>query len=338
MADESRGAPRHVTLLQELAERPHTFDFYQALREIECAFPDRPRIGESRRPQDDPVRFGQAPSLAFAPATLAALLTNVNGLPPRLVETFFGLLGPNGPLPLHLTEFARDRLRNSNDPTFVGFLDVFHHRMISLFYRAWARAQPAVSVDRGQRDRFALYIGAFLGLASPALRGRDAVPDAAKLSFAGLLGRQVRNADGLSAILRGFLRMPVAIQELVAHWMPLPEHLRTRLGDKAVCQLGTTAVAGASVWDLQTRCRIVVGPLTLAQYERFLPGAESYRRLSDWVRLYLGFELKWDCRLLLKGDEVPPLLLGYTGRLGWTTWIGTRLNEGPADDLILVGH
>ena len=337
MADEGRGASRHLVLFQALAAAPHAYDFYQALREIECAFPQRPRIGEARRPQDDPVRFGQSPSLAFAPSTLAAFLQSENGSPPRLIQNFFGLLGPNGPLPLHLTEFARDRLRNANDPTFVRFLDVFHHRLISLFYRAWSRAQPTTSLDRSGRDRFGLYIGAIAGIAAVSMRDRDAVPDEAKFSFAGLLGRQVRNAEGLASILKGFLRVPVQIQQLVAHWMELPDELRTRLGDKNVCQLGETAVAGMRVWDLQTKFRVVIGPLSLAQYERFLPAGESYGRLSDWVRNYTGFEYKWDCRLVLKGDQVPPMLLGYNGRLGWTTWLGTRLSDADADDLVLAG-
>lgn len=335
MADEGRSASRHLALFQALADAPYSFDFYQAVREIECAFSERPRIGESRRPQDDPVRFGQAPSLAFAPSTIAAFVVPEGG-PPRLIQHFFGLLGPNGPLPLHLTDHARDRLRNAGDPTFVRFLDVFHHRLLSVFYRVWARAQPTTSFDRSGRDRFALYIGAFAGMATAAMRNRDSVPDEAKFSFAGLLGRQVRNAEGLAAILRGFLRVPVEIHELVAHWMSLPEELGTRLGQESVCRLGETAVAGMRVWDLQTKFRVVIGPLSLAHYERFLPGGQSYRRLSDWVRNYVGCEYRWDCRVVLKGDEVPPMLLGYNGRLGWTTWLGTRLSEGHADDLVLA--
>jgi type VI secretion system protein ImpH len=338
VAADHRGSARHIALFRALAANPHAFDFYRALRQIECAFPDKPRLGEARRPQDEPVRFGQDPSLAFAPATLAAFVLGEEGKPPRLIQTFFGLLGPNGPLPLHLTEFARDRVRNSGDPTLVRFLDIFHHRLTALFYRAWARAQPTVSMDRSERDRFMLYLGAFVGLAEKRLRGRDALPDAVKLSFAGLLGRNVRNADGLTAILREFLGVPVEIQQWVAHWMALPDSLLTRLGNESVCRLGVTAVAGARVWDLQSRFRIVVGPLRFADYERFLPGGASYRKLSDWVRNYVGFEMKWDSRLMLEADQVPPLLLGYNGRLGWTTWLGTRLNEAPAADLVLGGH
>jgi type VI secretion system protein ImpH len=171
MAGDGRDASRHLALFQTLSAAPYSFDFYQALRRIECVFADHPRIGETRRPQDDPVRFGQDPSLAFATSTLAAFVPGEDGLPPRLSENFFGLFGPNGPLPLHLTDFARDRLRNVGDRTLVRFLDVFHHRLIGLFYRAWARAQPTVSRDRPDRDRFSIYLGALIGLAAPDLKG-----------------------------------------------------------------------------------------------------------------------------------------------------------------------
>src|SRR6478609_2460492 len=73
---------------------------------------------------------------------------------PRLYVTFGGMFGPQGPLPLHLTEYARDRIINSADPTFARFLDIFHHRMLSLVYRAWADAQPTVQFDRPESDRF----------------------------------------------------------------------------------------------------------------------------------------------------------------------------------------
>jgi type VI secretion system protein ImpH len=337
MAGEDRGAGRRVALFDALEAAPHKFDFFQALREIECAFPELPRIGEARRPQDEPVRFAQDPSLAFASSTLTAFVRGAEGMPPRLVQAFMGLLGPNGPLPLHLTEFARDRLRNSRDPTLVRFLDVFHHRMVSLFYRAWSRGRPTVTLDRSGRNGFALYLGALIGLDGNSMRGRDSVPDAAKRAVAGLLGRQARNTEGLESILKGYFRVPVRVEECVAHWMPLPEHLYTRLGDPQGAQLGRTAVIGARVWDLQSKFRIVVGPLSRSQYERFLPGEASFEHMRDWVRNYVGFEYTWDCRLALEKNEVPPLMLGYSGRLGWTTWLNTRVSEKDADDLVLAG-
>ncbi|MBE0618104.1 MAG: type VI secretion system baseplate subunit TssG, partial [Proteobacteria bacterium] len=172
MADTPRAATDDVEFFQALEREPYRFGFFQALRRLECAYRDKSRLGETARPAGDPVRLGQEPSLTFAPSTLASFSTGGEGRPSRLEILFLGLFGPNGPLPLHLTEYARSRLRNYDDPTFARFADLFHHRLLSLFYRAWANAQPVVQFDRPESDRFALYVGALCGLGMPSVRGR----------------------------------------------------------------------------------------------------------------------------------------------------------------------
>ncbi|MPZ18953.1 MAG: type VI secretion system baseplate subunit TssG [Luteitalea sp.] len=336
-----------LSLFARLAEAPYDYDFYQTLRRLECLYAEKPRWGRALRPLDEPVRLGQEPDLSFAPAPLASFEMGRDGRPPRLQVRLFGLLGPNGPLPLHLTEYARERLRHAGDPTFSRFLDLFHHRFLALFYRAWAQAQPHVQRDRPDEDRFAAFVGAFAGVSPAPFRNRDAVPDLAKLFHVGALVRQVRNAEGLGAILQHFFRVPVRIEEFVGHWMSLGAGERTRLGADGAT-LGTGAVVGRAVWDRQHKFRIHLGPLALAQYESFLPdkgGPVSpkpqrgeggpLRQLVDWVRMYLCFELDWDVRLCLDKHEVPPLKLGGRGQLGWTTWLGQRRTETDADELCL---
>lgn len=328
-----------------LAEAPYRYDFCQTLRRLECLHDGKPRWGQALRPVDEPVRLGQDPDLSFAPAPLASFETEGAG-PPRLQVRLFGLFGPNGPLPLHITEYARERLRLAGDPTLSRFLDVFHHRFLALFYRAWAQAQPHVSRDRPKADRFTVYVGAFMGMASIASRERDTLPDLAKFFHVGALIRQVRNTEGLAHILQHFFRVPVQIEEFVGHWLSLGTGERTFLSREGAA-LGSGAVLGSRVWDRQHKFRIRLGPLTLDQYESFLPaspklrsseggpGGVSLRKLVDWVRLYLCFELDWDVHLLLKQDEVPALALGGSQRLGWTTWLGRRRGDTPADDLFL---
>jgi type VI secretion system protein ImpH len=325
-----------LTVLRLLEDEAYRFDFYQAVRLLENAFPDRPRVGESMRPRDDAVRFTQRPELVFHPTTLAGFSQRGEGHAPRLAVNFFGLLGPHGPLPTHLTEYIRDRERNADDPTFARFLDVFQHRMVSLFYRAWANAQPAVSLERPGRDRFAMYVGATFGLGEAALRERDSVPDFAKLHFAGMLGAPTRPAAGLALILTRFFRLPVAIEEWVGHWMPLPAEARTRMGVRdGSSALGVSTLLGARVWDCQHKFRIVVGPLSLADYERFLPGGESLKRLADWVRNYVRDGLDWDVNLQLREAEVPRLKLGRHARLGLTSWVLSGAARGDQRQLKL---
>lgn len=322
-----------VALLADLEAAPWNHDFYDTLRRLECAFPERPRWGLSRVPAEDAIRLGQEPSLTFAPAPLAALIPADDTRPPVLLVHVFGLLGPNGPLPIHLTEYIRERQRHAQDRATARFLDVLQHRFLSLFYRAWAQAQPHVNHDRRDDDRFRVYVGAFAGIAPEFLRRRDSVDDMAKLFHAGALLRPARNVEGLQSILRHFFRVPVRVIEFVGHWMALGDRERTKLG-AAGASLGAGAVLGEAVWDRQHKFRLEIGPLTRDRYEALLPGGRDLQTLVDWVRMYLCFELEWDVRLVLSRAEVPPLALGRSGRLGWTTWLGRRPDR-DADDLCL---
>lgn len=219
-------------LFRQLSEKPYSYDFFQILRRIECAFPDYPRLGKALRPVDEPIRLAQEPSLAFASSSLALFEWPSAKALPRLEVRFFGLLGVNGPLPIHLTEYARERLLHHGDKTFARFLDLFHHRFIALFYQAWAQAQPVVHLDRPKEDRFAIYAGALQG-AKPSLDSQNNTlfpDDYAKLYFTGLLSRQIRSADGLIAILKGYFRLPVRLEPFVGHWMTIHLRERTYLG------------------------------------------------------------------------------------------------------------
>ena len=322
-----------LSFFAELAAAPYKFDFYQTLRRLECLHDEKPRWGRALRPVDEPVRLGQDPDLSFAPAPLSSFGVR-DGKIPRLQVRLFGLFGPNGPLPIHLTEYAHERLQHAGDPTLSRFLDVFHHRFLALFYRAWAQAQPSVNHDRPKEDRFTAYVGAFLGMSPAAFRDRDTLPDLAKFFHVGALIRQVRNAEGLAQILQHFFRVPVQIEEFVGHWMSLSRGERTYLSAEGAT-LGSGAVLGGRVWDRQHKFRIHLGPLTIGQYESFLPGGAPLRKLTDWVRTYLCFELDYDVRLLLKRNDVPSLSLGAGQRLGWTTWLGRRRSTAPASDVCI---
>lgn len=334
------GVPRVAAPMQlwhQLEAQPWRHDFYWTMRRIECHYTDRPRLGLGMRPVDEPVRVGQEPAMDFAPASLSGFKLNDKGLPPRMEVRFFGLFGPNGPLPLHLTDYARERLLHHGDRGFARFADVFHHRLLLLFYRAWAQAQPTVSLDRPKDDRFASYVGSLFGIGSAPLQRRDEIPDNAKLYYAGLLVRQARNADGLQAFVQGYFGLPTRVEQFVAHWMALPPDQRTQLRREPDPgkQLGVGAVLGRRVWDRQHKFRIHLGPLTLAQYEQFLPGGKGLEPLVAAVRQYIGFELDWDVRLILRADQVPLGRLGPHSRLGWTSWGGKRRDAGHAQPLII---
>jgi len=323
-------------LSRRLAETPHRFDFFVAVRHLENLHPDRPRVGHSKRPREDPVRFCQEASMAFAPRTISAFGADTHSRAPRMTVNFMGLLGPNGPLPLHLTQYIRDRVRNHGDLAMSRFLDVFHHRMVSLFYRAWASAQQEVQYERGDEDDYARYVGSLLGVGMDSFHRRDAVCDEARLHYSGHLACQTRHPEGLAALLADFYDLPVELIEFVGQWLDVPPDCQCRLGETPETgSLGRTTIVGARTWDCQQRFRLRFGPMGLNTYERLLPGGQSLRRLIAWVKNYTTDERTWEVQLILKEKEVPQMKLGETGRLGWTTWLTSGPLGRDADDLVL---
>lgn len=318
-----------VSTIASLTEAPRSYQLFMAMRLLECAFSDQPRFATAATAYAEPVRLAQSSSLGFE----AAMLTGVesDGHRQRLLVNGFGLLGANGPMPIHFSEYVRDRQRSFGDTTLKSFLDMFHHRLISLFYRAWANAQPTLHLDRPHEDKFSIYVGSLLGIGTAQLRQRDAIPDFAKLHFAGHLSRQNRNAEGLVAALGGFFQVPVALRQFVGSWMQLPPDGLTRLhsSGNAARQLGISAVLGRKIWNCQDKFRVVIGALSFQQYLRFLPDGASIQRLAAFIRGYAGLAFAWEVNLVLRKEEVPLLRLNGSARLGWTTWL---LNRTPPQD------
>ena len=335
--------PDQVTgLLADAARAPHAHDFYALLRAIEAADPRRPRLGRAVRPRDEPLRLGQDPELDFAPAPLSSLRQEPGAQAPRLGQRFFGLFGPMGPLPLHLTEAVRERL-HARDATAARFADLFHHRALLLFYRAWAEAQPATHLDRPGDDAFSRWVGSLFGAGGAVFAGRDEVPDTDKRFFAAALARGPRSAEGLVQILAGTLGVSVRLEPFVGHWLSLPVQDRARLpGGRPPASapaLGRNAIAGHRVFDRQYRFRLHLGPMSYAQYERFLPGEPALRALRDWLRMAAGLAWSVDVVPWLEGAEVPAVALGVKasqrGRLGRTAWLGRRGGHPNRGDLRL---
>ena len=246
---------------------------------------------------------------------------------------FFGLFGTNGPLPLHLTEYVRDRMRHAGDRTFSAFADLFHHRMLMLFHRAWVQAEPTAAADRPTNNRFDVYVGSLFGIGLPSLSNRDEIPDRAKLQYAGWFANCVRTAEGLRAILADYFELPVVVEEFQSEWLDLPESNRTRLGGAPEeATLGRTTVLGKRVYRADHKFRVRLGPLSSEDYLRMLPGRPSLNRLTAMVRAYTGDELAWDVRLCMKRGETAQIRLGRGNCLGWNARIGWG---GPAADLII---
>ena len=377
MASDERKEAGDLSRFAALKENPDKYHIFQALRLIEAAYAHKPRLGRSRRPAQDAVRLKQRIDMGFASSTVARFVPQdeQTGEAGELAQYMFGLFGPNGPLPLHLTEYAYNRQHSFRDPTFKAFADMFHHRMLSLFYRAYASGEPTSSFDRkGEVDPFAQKVAAFAGLRGAALADRDAMPDLAKLRYAGRLSNGTRNEEGLVALISGFFGAPATMESFVGTWLELDPKDTWELGNPHTpAKLGQSCSIGSKVWTRQAKFRFRVGPVGLAEYKRLLPGGDGLKRLKALVNSYMGEAMLWDMNLVLKAGEAEVAMLAAPVAetqatapaldmdktvvlpmgaaendhkdgprpaqkgvyLGWTTWLGTPPSGKDLDQLYI---
>lgn len=320
---------------QGVTETPWRYDLFQLLRRLDAQGGERYPLGRAPLPRHEPLRIGQVPSLAFAPSTLSKAVPRENSPLHEITITSFGLFGPNGPLPTHLTEYARERVYHHQDHSLTAFADLFHHRLTLLFYRAWADAQPTVSLDREDNHHFERYLASLIGMGQPGQLEKGSLSDHARYAVAGHLTRHGRDAEGLQKILSHYFNVAVTLVENVPHWQPIDARERARLGaGRRMPKLGESAFLGVAVRDIQHKFRIVLGPLSLTNYSRFLPGEPWAVELRDWVRQYLGIEMVWDVCLTLAAEEVTGVSLGGPARLGYSSWLGNQARPQPRNDLI----
>jgi type VI secretion system protein ImpH len=285
------------------------------------------------------VHFGAVPTLAF-PASEIHSLEWRDGQPPRMDVNFMGLTGPLGVLPLYYTELIIARVREG-DTGLRDFFDIFNHRMVSLFYQAWRKYRFSVGYESEERDQFSLELLSLIGLGTPGLQNRQAVPDDLFLFYAGLLTRRGRSATVLKQMLADYFDVEVEIEEFAGSWQKLDSESQTCLGDgtNESERLGFGAIAGDEVWQDESAVRIKLGPLTLGDYLEFLPGGSAHDALRAITRFFSGDELDFEVQLILKREEVPGCELGAEGeaapRLGWVSWVKSRPFGHEATDTIL---
>jgi type VI secretion system protein ImpH len=317
-----------------LRTQPRAFTLFAALRALEVLMPQRPRIGMGR-PVDEGVRLAQPPHLEFAPTEVAGI-EEAEGAAWQLEQFGFGLFGPNGALPLHLTELAFNRARHHGDSVLADFINALQHRWIGLFYRAWAASEPAVQADRPDADEFLQCLRALVGLDGPGAKDRGGIADSALTARPGLFATP-RSAGGLEILLADYFDVQITLRSFVGRWLDIPADARLRIGlDAEHCALGRGATLGATTWQVNHSFELVAGPLDYGRLLTFLPGGRALEELRELVQLYTNGEWQWQLRILVDRASVPRGRLGSSSRLGQTSWLGGGV--GVATDVVLQGE
>jgi len=324
-------------LVGMLLGQPRRVGFYRAVELLERATRG-PRIGDYGPVNEESIRFRHDPSLTFATSDVSRILSRPRragetGDGPdepvyEITTTFLGLTGTVSPLPTYMAE---EVLHEDHDrPAQREFLDVFHHRIISLFYRAHARYSFSADYLSTSNDPWSRR--------SLALAGIDTFDDAPPpvnlslarlLRLAPLLATRARTAQGLVAAVSDvmdevLIGAPVSVEQFVGRWVTIEERQLLRLGI-ANTTLGVDATIGRRVFDRGGKFRLVLGPLKRKAFQRFLPGGDGLAQIKELVTFYVRDPLEFDLELILAPGETPSLRLsaapGEGSRLGLDSWV-----------------
>ncbi len=358
-----------AALAKRLMAEGFSFDFFQAVRLLEKLAPERQALGYDAPPATEVVRFRVHNSLVFPPSAISQIEPPTARIPmPIMTVNFMGLTGPSGVLPRHYTEKLIQANEAKGPERYVArdWFDLFNHRFISLFYRAWTKYRFWLAYERGEYaeiepDIFTESLYCLIGMGGPSFRNRlhivaraDAdqkkrerilaqVDDLALTFYAGLFAHRPRCAISLERLLEDFFGISVSVLEFQGQWLRLEAENQSQVGVENAT-LGANVVVGARVWDIRGKIRIRLGPLTYQQFASFLPDQSPtserkvFFKLMHLVRLYVGPEFKIDVQLILKASEIPPCRSGRQGaRLGWDSWVTSRPRSRDSDDAVFAG-
>jgi type VI secretion system protein ImpH len=357
---------------EQLRAEPYRFDFFQAVRLFESlareTSPNDRRaatlpVGGDGPPGREALRFRAVPALTFpageisevrSPALLAPpppatatpssresarepLPARPDGRskPTEMTVAFMGLTGPSGVLPMHYTSLVIERSHTKHkDYSLRDFLDLFNHRAVSLFYRAWDKYRFPVGYERAKQsnseDLFTFCLYCLVGLGTAGLRGRMRVDDEAILYYGGHYAHRPRSANSLERLLADYFDLPVTLEQFSGQWLYLSESEQScfpsaRHPGGLNMTLGESVIVGERVWDTQSKFRVRLGPVGYAWFARLMPSGDALGQLGDLVRLYVGPEFDFDVQPVLLAREVPWCELtddpARGPRLGWNTWV-----------------
>lgn len=342
-------------LTHQLHSQPYAFDFFQAVRLLEHAAraergSSAKEVGSDHEPGNEVVRFRALPSLTFPSGQISKLKAPKDDelRPTEMTVAFMGLTGPSGVLPRHYTSLLIERAHSRNkDRAMLEFFDLFNHRSISLFYRAWEKYRFPFAYERHQlserseEDLFSFCLFCLAGIGERGSRNRSSFDDEQLLFYGGHFAQRRRSATALRQILSDFTGADVEIQEFVGQWLYLEPENQTAMPSKRHpeglnCALGASSVVGSRAWDVQSRFRISIGPLDRTEFNQLLPSEPQLKRVCELVRLYVGPEFDFDIQLILKKEHIPSAQLGATAapRLGWNSWMQSGQFEDDAEDAV----
>lgn len=357
----SSGEQEDDALLARLERDPQHFEFFQAIRLIQNRIAGEgigrgrsPWIGTDALPEQERLRLISHASLAFPGHDIASVKRDEGQGRHVVQSSVMGLVGASGALPTHYSKLVTERVRRK-DFALRDFLDIFNHRSLSFFYRAWEKYHLAAQYERsrldGREDIVTQCLYALLGMGGTALsrtarttscqRNRLNFSDSILIGLCGFFVTPTRNAVSLERMLLELTGAPAEVEQFRGQWVHLPAEDQSKLPGPDCPEgrnhrLGESALAGARIWSGESRFRIRLGPMSWREFQRFSPGGPLLKSVGELTAMYVGPGLEFDVQPLLDAREIPPVKLGGESQLGWNTWMLSKPRTRHGDEAVFV--
>lgn len=321
--DRVTAAP--AALLPALLANAPEMNFFRLCELIELSAPQRPPLGTTDSPAGEPVRFRSRGRLGFPGREIDAVEHDSDhpDLPPVVRTTFLGLYGVDARMPSYFVDEIAQH-RDGAEPL-AAFLDLFHHRIVTQFYRVARKYRYPVGFRQGGQDAVSRYLLSLLGLGFGQSEPGQSVPTQKLLSMLGLASQRTRTAEGLAGVLQH--AVPDA-QVTVAEFHPV----WVRLDSAERMPLGENCVLGRGFHDRTNAVRVVIQPTARESVLGLMPGREMHREVMALLRFYLGYAAHAHLEMHVRRSLMPaPALNSDQASLGYTTQLRRSAAMEDAD-------
>ncbi|MCP4178915.1 MAG: type VI secretion system baseplate subunit TssG [bacterium] len=312
----------------------NSYDFFQVVRILETLFDDNPLVGSSSHPVNDFIKFKQNPGLKYYTSDINRCRFGKNDDAIEIVTNFVGLLGSNGIMPFVFTEEVLNQIRKKN-LSLLDFLNIFHHRLISFLYKAWAINVQIVSYEKGKYDHFSKYLYSLIGNNYDLVKAKSFLHHDFKLYFASYLIHSDRSFESINSIIKEYFKVDCRIEEFQDNWIDIPDDSRLSIvANGATGILGRDTYLGDEVWNCTSKFKICLGPMPLERYNSLLPGTIGFEQLIEIIKFSCSPELNFSLCLILDADSVPEPKIGSL-QLGYNTWLTTEKCKENKENLYI---
>ncbi|ALQ56518.1 MAG: type VI secretion system protein ImpH [Pseudoalteromonas tetraodonis] len=289
-------------MIQHIISQASQVDFYKAVFIIENQLKkhglEYRYVGYDSSPKQELIKFTATQKFGYPGNAITKLeqASFEDGLHKVNMQiSFMGLTGCSGALPQFYSELVMQRLRYK-DTTMRDFYDMFNHRLVSLYYRAWKKYKP--SLNHVNKDKNKDPYTQILGLLSGGYNDHQ-------LHFSGLYSRKIRNAFDLKSVLSSYLGCDVVIKQMVGKWHDLKPQEQTCLASERLyegqhARLGVDTVIGKKIWDISSNIEIHISTTDIDKAKSLLPKGKLFELATKIVKDYAGNAISF--RLIIESD------------------------------------